>query len=83
MIIEVDKIIDPIPASDGAGISLISPFDQFGESTIPWLTFCESKEEYAMKTAVFRSHFRKSPLAADHLLDLMNDMIGQVLPASD
>jgi hypothetical protein len=36
-----------------------------------------------MKTAVFRSHFRKSLLAADHLLDLMNDMIGQVLPASD
>ena len=36
-----------------------------------------------MKTAVFRSHFRKSSLAADHLLDLMNDMIGQVLPASD
>ncbi len=29
----------------GAGISLIFPFDQFGDSTIPGLTFCELEEE--------------------------------------
>jgi DNA-binding transcriptional LysR family regulator len=66
----------------GAGISLIFPFDQFGDSTIPGLTFCELEEEYVMKIAVFRSHFRKSSLAAEHLLTLMTDMIGKALPSN-
>jgi len=66
----------------GAGISLIFPFDQFGDSTIPGLTFCELEEEYSMKIAIFRSHFRKSSLAAENLLTLMTDMIGQALPST-
>ena len=66
----------------GAGISLIFPFDQFGESIMPELTFCELEEEYSMKIAIFRSHFRKSSLAAEQLLDLMTKMIGQALPST-
>ena len=66
----------------GAGISLIFPFDQFGESVMPELTFCELEEEYSMKIAIFRSHFRKSSLAAEQLLDLMTKMIGQALPSN-
>jgi DNA-binding transcriptional LysR family regulator len=66
----------------GAGISLIFPFDQFGESVMPELTFCELEEEYSMKIAIFRSHFRKSSLAAEQLLDLMTNMIGQALPST-
>ena len=66
----------------GAGISLIFPFDQFGESVMPELTFCELEEEYSMKIAIFRSHFRKSSLAAEQLLDLMTKMIGQALPST-
>ena len=36
-----------------------------------------------MKIAILRSHFCKSSLATEQLLDLTTDMIGQALPSKD
>ena len=61
----------------GAGISLVFPFDQFGESTIAGLVFRPVEVDFYMQIGIMHSKRRKCSIAAMHFLTVMEELIQQ------